>query len=73
MYVEGPEVIFCRQTAEKRPSVPRFAGFLSSFVVAEYIQYASLLRISRVLHLVIFERPVKNHFFNNRLCRIPLA
>jgi len=28
-------------------------------------KYASLLRISRALHLNIFEQPAENHFFNN--------
>jgi hypothetical protein len=67
MYVEEPGVIFSCQTAEKRPS----AAFLSSFVVAEYIQYTSLLRISRALHLGIFERPLGNNLFNNFSCLLP--
>jgi len=49
------------QAVEKRPS----AAFPSSFVAATYIKYDSLLRTSEALHLVIFEQPVQNHFFNN--------
>jgi len=29
--------------------------------------YASFLRISRALHLVVFEEPAENYFFNNLL------
>jgi hypothetical protein len=29
--------------------------------------YASFRRISRALHLGVFEQPAENHFFNNRL------
>jgi hypothetical protein len=29
--------------------------------------YASFLRISRALHLDVFEQPAENYFFNNRL------
>jgi hypothetical protein len=29
--------------------------------------YASFLRISRALHLDVFEQPAENHFFNNLL------
>ena len=29
--------------------------------------YASFLRISRALHLVVFEQPAENYFFNNLL------
>jgi hypothetical protein len=29
--------------------------------------YASFLRISRALHLDVFEQPAKNYFFNNLL------
>ena len=41
------------QAAEKHPS----AALPSSFVVAAYAKYASLLRISGALHLGIFEQP----------------
>jgi len=37
-------------------------------------KYASLLSISRALHLGIFEQPVENHFFNNLVnyaCHFP--
>jgi hypothetical protein len=37
----------------------------SSFVVAAYTQYASLLRISGGLHLGILEQPAKNDFFDS--------
>jgi len=30
-------------------------------------KYASFLLISRALHLDVFDQPLKNHFFNNRL------
>ena len=47
------------QAAEKRPS----AALPSSFVVAAYSEYASLLRISGALHLGIFEQPAKSFLF----------
>ena len=51
------------QVAEKRPS----AAFPSSFVVATYIKYDSLLKTSGALHLGIFEQPDKNGFFSKLL------
>jgi hypothetical protein len=35
--------------------------------------YASFLRISRALHLDVFEQPEENHFFNNLLDTIAPA
>jgi hypothetical protein len=32
--------------------------------------YASFLRISRALHLDVFEQPAENYFFNNLLGRL---
>jgi len=45
-----------QQAVEKCPS----AAFPSSFVVAAYKKYASLLRISCALHLGIFDQPERN-------------
>jgi hypothetical protein len=66
------------QAAEKRPSVPRFAGFPSSFPVSNTGQaccgaqfqvrvvcHFLGLRISGALHLGIFEQPAKNDIFSN--------
>ena len=33
--------------------------------------YASFLRISRALHLDVFEQPAENYFFNNLLVLLP--
>jgi hypothetical protein len=55
------------QAVEKRPS----AAFPSSFVVAAYVQHASLLRISGALHLGIFDQPERNEFFNTLLILDP--
>jgi hypothetical protein len=50
------------QAVEKRPSAALLLPASRSFVVAAYIKYASLLRISGALHLGIFEQPERNHF-----------
>ncbi len=50
-------MVFCqdiKEAVQKRPS----AAFPSSFVVATYYKYDSLLRISGALHLDIFEQPL---------------
>jgi hypothetical protein len=35
--------------------------------------YASFLRISRALHLVVFEQSAENYFFNNLLDTVAAA